>query len=230
MAKHTPVESENNLEFVQETFSKTERILEENKKIIIAVVAAIAIIVGGYIVYSRFYQKPREEKALKQMFVAERYFEQDSFKLALNGDANYPGFLRIIDEYGSTKAGNLAYYYAGISYLHIGEFDNAIKHLKDFSSKDKMIAPLAKGALGDAYLEKGQIDEAIAQYKKAGESDNSFLAPMFLLKAALALEEKNDFQSALSIYETIKQKFPRSAEGRLIDKYIARANTKLGKK
>lgn len=67
-------------------------------------------------------------------FRAQQYFQQDSLALALNGDATNPGFLKIMDKYSGTKAANLAHFYAGAIYLKQGDFANAEKHLKDFST------------------------------------------------------------------------------------------------
>ncbi len=60
------------------------------------------------------------------MFTAEYYFEKDSVDLALFGDGESYGFMDIIDDYGSTSAGNLAKYYSGICYYNKGEYEDAI--------------------------------------------------------------------------------------------------------
>ena len=54
------------------------------------------------------------------------------YQLALEGDANGPGFLDVIDQYGSTRAGNLAKHYAGICYLRLGDLDNAATYLAKY--------------------------------------------------------------------------------------------------
>ena len=77
------------------------------------------------------------------MFKGEQYFAKDSFNLALNGNgADYEGFEAIIDQYGSTSAGNLAKAYAGICYFKMGENEKALDLLKSFSGSDDMILSL----------------------------------------------------------------------------------------
>ncbi|NJK87388.1 MAG: tetratricopeptide repeat protein [Bacteroidales bacterium] len=112
---------------------------------------------------------PAEKDAQNEMFMAEKYFEADSFQLALEGDGSYLGFLDIIDEYSVTKSANLSHYYAGISYLHLGEYEDAIKHLKKFNANDVYISTIAIGAIGDAYQELGELDESVSFYLKAAE-------------------------------------------------------------
>ena len=53
--------------------------------------------------------------------------KKDSMNLALNGDGNIYGFLKIIDKYGSTNAGNLAKFYAGRILIGNGEFEKGLK-------------------------------------------------------------------------------------------------------
>ncbi len=180
----------------------------------------------GFYAVRNYYILPREADASSQMFMAQRYFEKDSLKLALNGDGNYPGFLSIIDEYKWTPASNLAHYYAGICYLKQGKFQDAIDQLKSFSGKDELVAPMAIGAIGDAYMELNQPEKAATEYEKAANlRDNKFTTSLFFMKAAFAYEANKNLDKALELYEKIKKQYPNSTEGQDIDKYIARIKT-----
>ena len=101
--------------------------------------------------------------------IAENLFEKDSFNMALNGDGNAPGFLEIIDKYSSTPSGNLANYYAGICYLHLGDNKNAIKHLEKFSSDDVIFSSMVTANLGDAYMQLGDFKKASSNYQAIPE-------------------------------------------------------------
>ncbi|PKP23683.1 MAG: tetratricopeptide repeat protein [Bacteroidetes bacterium HGW-Bacteroidetes-22] len=216
--------TEDKIVAVEEALGRTEQFIETNQKYIMIVLAAIILVVLGYLGYTKLYIAPREAKAQSEVFMAEKYFESDSLDMALNGDGNYMGFLEIIDNYGSTKTGNLANYYAGMCYLKKGEFQQAIKYLEDFSSDELMVSSMATGAMGDAYLELGNNEKAISCYTKAAENKpNEFTSPVFYMKAGLTYELKGDFDNALKMYETIKTKYPRSLEGRDIEKYIVKA-------
>ncbi|MEI6883893.1 MAG: tetratricopeptide repeat protein [Bacteroidota bacterium] len=216
---------------VEEAFGKTEQFIEKNQKVILIVIGVIIVATLGFFGFKRFYIAPREKEAESQMFMAQKYFEQDSLKKALNGDGQYLGFLAIIDEYGMTKASNLSHYYAGMCYLKLGQFDNAISQLKSFSAGDQVVGPLAKGALGDAYVETNDIKKGIAYYTEAAETGkNEFVSPYFYMKAAMGYTELTDYQGALKMYRKIKEEYPRSNEGRDIDRYIAFAEGKLKEK
>lgn len=212
---------------LEATYTKAEKFVEDHQKNILIVVGAIVVLVGGYFGYNNLYSGPREKEAQAQLFPAQQYFERDSFKLALNGDGNNLGVVRICDDYSSTQAGNLAAYYAGICYLKTGEFQKAIDYLEKFSADDEFVGPIAKGAMGDCYMELGKTNEAIDNYELAAKmKDNDLTTPMFLMKEGIACELKGDFKKALECYNTIKDKYKKSMQAGDIDKYIARAEFK----
>lgn len=231
MSKSKKVDTSDNIELVENALSKTEQFIEDNKRVLTIVIVSLVIVIGGYFGYKKLYIAPMENEAKSQMFVAEQYFEKDSFKLAIKGDGNYLGFLGIIDQYGVTKAGHLAEYYAGISYLHLGQFQDAIDHLTKFNADDKMVAPISLGATGDAYLELHNNEEAVSYYKKAIKKagENKFIAPIYLMKLGFAYELENDYQDALDTYQIIDNEYGKTNEGRNIEKFIRRARFRLGK-
>lgn len=222
--------SEEMLVDVQQAYTRTEHYIDENKKSLTIILGAIVVLITGYFAWTKLYVAPKEVEAQSQMFVAEKYFEKDSFKLAINGDGNYMGFAKIVEDYGVTKSGNLAHYYLGICYLKTGEFEKAIDNLNEFDSKDEILSALAIGAIGDAKMELNNTEEAINFYLKAAkERKNNFTTPIFLMKAALAYESQNNFGNALKIYEEIKADYSTTNEGREIEKYISKAKIVAGK-
>ncbi len=215
--------TESGMENVEHALSKTEQFIEDNQKTLTIIMFAIIIVVGGYWGAKKLYFLPQAQKAQEAMFFAQNYFEKDSFNLALKGDGMNDGFLEIADSYGSTKPGSLAKYYAGVSYLHLGEYENAIEYLSDFSCDDDLLNATAKGALGDAYLESGDVDAAIGCYKDAVSVDNDVISPAYLLKLGLVYENQKEYTDAVDAYSEIKENYSKSTESRSIDKYLVRA-------
>ena len=216
---------------VEDALSKSELFIEKNRNVLLGVLAGIIVVVGGYLAYQQFVVKPLEVEAQSAIFRAERYFEKDSFNLALNGKDKAEGFLSIIENYGGTKTGNLAHYYAGVCYLNLGKYQEAIDQMDQFDADDIMLGAMSLGVKGDATMELGKVDEAIDLYvKAAGKNENSFTTPMFLMKAALAYEGKGDYTKALEAYNKIRTEYFQSSEGREAEKYIARAELMLKQK
>ena len=223
MSENTKDTTEKGIENVEVALNRAEQFIEKNQKILTIIAAAILLVVAVFFLSKRFYFAPKEHEAQAQMFYAEKYFEKDSFKLALNGDGNNLGFVQVIDDYGFTKTANLASYYAGICYLRMGDFQNAINYLEKYSGNDTYVYSVAKGAIGDAYCELGNKEKAVKYYTKAAEhKENTFISPIYLMKAGQLLESLNKYNEALENYETIKLQYPFSAEARQIEKYITR--------
>jgi tetratricopeptide (TPR) repeat protein len=189
-------------------------------------IAAIVIIVavGGFYGYKNFVQQPNEIKAQDAIFKAEEYYRMDSLQKALNGDGLNFGFIKVIDKYGSTKMGNLARFYAGDCFLRTGDYTNAVKHLKDFSTDSKQVQARAYKLLGDAYSELDKNDEAISSYKKAANhftDDNANSAEYLFFAAALA-EKTGKTKEAIDLYKQLKDKYPGTNQSNEADKYLGK--------
>ncbi len=222
MAKNKKDENPQTISNVEQTLTRTEHFLEENYKTLLIVLGVIVALVGLFWL-SKLYLNKRNDEAQSQIYQAEKYLEMDSLKLALNGDGNYLGFLDIAKDYKLTNTGNLAIYCAGICYLHLGQYQDAIDFMNKYSKKDKVIGSLAIGATGDAYMELGDLDKGVAKYVEAADfAKNSFNTPLFLMKAGEIYELTGKFSEALKVYERIESEYPESTEGTTIEKYIAR--------
>jgi tetratricopeptide (TPR) repeat protein len=210
------------IENVEHTLTQTEQFLEQNYKPLLYVLAGAVVLVGIFWLL-RMYTSKQNNEALSQMFMAEQYFSEDSLKLALNGDGNNLGFIDIAKDYKATKSGKLANFYAGACLVHLGQFEEAVDYLNKYSLKDEVLAPQAKGLIGDAKVELGDPAEGIKYYMEAADmAENSFHSPIYLMKAGMLYEGEGNFSEALKIYERIQDNYAESNEGRSIDKYIAR--------
>ncbi len=153
---------------IVEVKDNAQSFVDQNQRLIFGLGIGLIVLVGGYFFYQNLYKAPKEKEAMEQMFKAQEQFERDSFALALtNPGGGYVGFLDIIDSYGGTKASNLANYYAGVSYLNLGQFDDALDYMKSFSPAGHVGPVMKFGVLGDIYSELDQMDNAMSNYKKA---------------------------------------------------------------
>ena len=221
--KVTTSNTQESIEGVQEMYTKTEMFFEKNKKGFAIGAGVIALLIGGFFAYNKFYKEPRELESSNQIWKSEFYFEKDSLDRAINGDDNYMGFDEISKSYNGSKSAELANYYLGISYLKKGEYELAINYLEKTSLEDEIVGAMAKGATGDAYVELGEYEKAIAAFEKAySHSKNIYTTPMFLKKVGLVYEEVGKKDKALESYKRIKDDYPTSAEASDIEKYMAR--------
>ena len=217
---------------LDETASKTEDWVARNQKIIIGLVAGVAIFTVGYLAYQKFIATPKQDEAANEMFVAQQNFQKatdgvasDSlYKLSLNGSEGKFGFVKIADEYSGTDAGNLANYYAGMAYLNTGKYAEAIDFLSKFNSEDIVLNAMAKGAIGDAYSQQNKPKEALENYVKAAEvNKNDFTTPRFLLKAGKTALVLGNKEEALKYFTDIKDNYDATPEAASVDVLIGLA-------
>ena len=217
---------------LDETASKTELFVEKNQKFIFIIIGLVAAVVLGYLGYKEFIAKPKQLEAMNDMFQAQKYFdeavngvEKDSlFNLALNGGEGKFGMLDIIEEYKGTQAANLATYYAGTAYLRLKDYKNAVEYLSDFSSDDEILGPLAKGNIGDAFVQLNQPEDALGYYEKAIEMrDNEYTTPMYLYKAGAIALDIGKADKALTYFKRIKEDYANSTEAATVEVFIGKA-------
>ena len=212
-------------EEVIETMHKAEAFFVKNKNPLIYGLVGIVVVVGGFFAYREFVSKPKNQEAAAQMFQAQNYFAKDSFRLALYGDGTLTGagFEQITEDYGSTEAGNLANFCAGVCCLQIGEYEKGIGFLERFKSDDEILAPRALSNIGDCYVETEDFEQALKYFLKAARLKENNLAAKYLMKATAIHEKNGNYAEALKLYEEIKTKYNDSPEAQEIDKYIEHA-------
>ena len=212
-------------EVLAEKLEGLEHWVERNPAVVISIVAALVLVIGGYFGY-RYYIDGQDEQAQREMFQAVRYFEADSLDLAMKGDGNNLGFEQVIEDYGMTDAGNLANYYAGVICLKQGKFPLAIYYFEDFKSNDLLVQARAYSLAGDAYMEQKDFENAAKFYKQAGDHEsNKYLTPVYVMKEALAYEKLNQNGKAIQAYDRIINEFWDSNEYQNARKFKARLET-----
>ena len=227
MAKKETKKSEQNElienpEVIADKLVPGEDFLKSNSKILAGILAVAVVLIGG-VLFFQYNTQQQNEKAQAEMFQAVYFFEQDSVDFALNGDGINKGFLTIIEDYPRTDAANLSHFYTGSIYLSQKKFEDALTHLEEFSSDDYLVQAKAYSLIGDANLELGKTEEAIAQYTKAARTnENKFMSPKYLAKLAVAQEEAGKVEDAIKTYTEIEEKYYESFEFAVARKHKAR--------
>lgn len=206
---------------VEDIRFKASNTLEKNQKTIGIIVGLIVLLIGGFFGYKYLVQEPKENDAKSSLFHAEKYFGIDSFNLALNGDGLNDGFLKIISNYGGTKSGNLAHYYAGICYLNLGQPQEAINMLEKFDGKGTDFAQAKLGLIASAHYELGDENKALEMYQKALALPSSIFTPQYLRATSILLFKQGKVEEAIAQEKKIKQEFTSSLEFRDVEKYLA---------
>jgi tetratricopeptide (TPR) repeat protein len=218
------------LNTLEETATKSEKWIETNSKPLFSALVAIVVLFLCFLGYTKYVSQPNELEAANELAFPRKFYDQASkagvgidslLMLGLEGaDGNY-GFLDIAASYSGTSAGNLANYYAGVSYLEMKQYDKAIEYLENFDSEDEMLGPVALGAVGDAFADINQAEQALEYYEKAAKKkNNDFTAPLFLYKAGMTAMQLEEFDKAATLFTKIKENYPTSAEAKDVEKFI----------
>ena len=214
--KNNPAQEKNAFDNLMEKY-------EQNKKRINTITTIVLVVVLAGIAYVKLMREPRIEKAATTIAWAQRMFEQDSLDKALNGDMANPGFLKVQKKYSGTPTGNLANHYIGVCYLHKGEFNNAIKYLKEYSGNGTSLQYVNWGALGDAYMETGNTEKGIEYYKKAsGNKEDKVITPIYLYRLGVVYEMSGNIDEAAKAYASIRDDYSRSTQAQDIERHLAR--------
>lgn len=224
---------------VNDTLAKSEAFFIKYKKQVITAIVAVVVVVGGTFAYIYGYSKPREDKAQECLgIVMQKYAATQDFEHALKGEGQTIGLEKIVSKYGSTDAGNVAKYYAGIALYKTGKTKDAIKYLEDFSTQgDATISYKALDALANAYAADKQIDKSIETFKKAAKAtDIPALCSESMFNAAIILMSQNKNDEALKICQEIKDNYPsaplcsrQQQNGVVLDAVIDKYIEKLSK-
>lgn len=207
---------------------KVEGFFEKNKKAF-AILGGIILLIAAMAVGYNYWTKNQEKEAQAAMFDAVYSFEADSLSAALKGQGGSDGLLAVADNYGSTKAGNLANLYAGIALMKENKFQDAITRLEKFSANDDVLQPRAFTLIGDAYLELGKNDDAIKYYDKAADyKPNKFATPGYMMKLANAYQVAKKNNDASEVYADLIEKYPSSVEAMLAKKYKSKLEGEIG--
>lgn len=208
---------------------------EDYQKPITYIGSLVIILFAGWLIYKYMIVQPKIEKADKEVFVTQKYFTEftnasDSAKImlatkVLNGDGVNPGALKIINHYSGTPAANLCEYYAGTCYLQLGQFEKAIKFLKEFDANGAtQIESRALGMIGDANAELNKNNDALDYYKKAANVNekDDYTSSEFLFRAALFAQSIGKTKEAIDLFKKIKTDYPSTEKANDVDRYLAR--------
>lgn len=216
---------------LDETANKSEQWIEKNSNWLLYGLVGVVAIILSVMAYNKFIRQPKQIEASNELAFPRKHFDDallasgqkaDSlFNLGLKGADGKYGFIDIADNFGGTNAGNLANYYAGISYLKMKKYQEAIDHLAKFDSDDELLGPTSLGAIGDAYADANEPGKALDFYEQAAnKKDNEFTTPLFLLKAGQTAISLEKYSKAESFFERIEKDFPLSEQARDAKKYL----------
>jgi len=126
-------------------------------------------------------------------------------------DANKK-FLAVAAQYGRTKSGQMAEYYAALSEFQLKQYADAEKNLSQvISGGDENLTSLAKYQLAGVYQQENKGSQAVDLLKQLSDKP-SIMVPKAMSMLALAdYYRKTDPAQAAKLYNQVKQEYPAAA-------------------
>ncbi len=197
--------------------------LEKNTKIVSYV--AFGLIAAAVIIF--LWSKNRadsNEKATAMLAKVTPYYDQGNYDLALNGvpREGTQGLQAIVDEHGSTDAGQIAKLYLANSYYALKNYDKALEYYDDISVSDRMVTASAIAGVAACYEVKGDLNKAASYFEKAASKNMTLMqAPQNLQRSAVDYAAVGKKEKAVELLQTLKKEFPESSFAREADRFIA---------
>lgn len=220
-------------EQVQENENFVTKVLSffnKYQNIIYGVIIGILLIILAIIAFNRFYLQKKNAEASAQIVQPIQWLmrgDTASLNLALEGDGENDGFLDIASNYKITKTANTANYYAGLTYLKLGQKEDALEYLLKFKKKEDVLWYACQATIGDLYDEQNDESKAISYYEKAVKGKDPFFTPIALFKLGQMYERQGDWKKALAAYETIEKDFYTEYNRMSIAQYVERAKSNV---
>ncbi|MCL4522544.1 MAG: tetratricopeptide repeat protein [Acidobacteria bacterium] len=193
----------------------------------------MAWIVGGTVLFIvlavfgwRFYSEQQTVKATAALDEAMKTF---SARIRAAGEPEEPGeityvedkfkymdaakkFAAVADKYSLTRPGQTARYYAGLSYVEVGNFAEAKKWLSQVESgRDAEMAALARFQLAKVSAQTGADAEAVKLYQALIAKPTLMMPKQVSMMALADYYAQKNSSEAVKLYTQIKAEFPDTA-------------------
>jgi len=184
---------------------------ENKKKVYIVVGIFLAVSAAIFLYISN--QNAKNEEAETKLSAVIALYEQGKYPESINGDpaAGIIGLAQIVNDYGSTNSGETAKLYLGNCYFNIKDYDNALKQFEDYSGSNDIIKASCLSGIGAIHEAKGDMKKAAEYFMKAAEVNKDIVINQEnLFYAIRAYTNAGDKENAKKVFETLKEKYPKS--------------------
>jgi len=189
--------------------------MAHNQKYLVGALVALVAIGAGLFWWSQ-QKKADNERASTYLTRVLSYYMMGDYRHAIDGDATRKvqgeqvfGLKYIVDQYGSTEAGNKAALLLGNSYYNLGNVDSASRAYDNASSDYPVVRAQIDAARAAILENKGNKEEAAKLFESAAKRDiNNPLNADYTLSAARDLQQAGKKDEAISLYKEVLEKFP----------------------
>jgi predicted negative regulator of RcsB-dependent stress response len=173
------------------------------------IVLVVIIIVIGFFMYSFNAQKTATHLA----YDAYNTYYNDYQRSLIADQERYEKSLNLFTRAYETKKSPRDLLYIASCYYDLGRYDDALKTLKDFTTRyanEKSLLPIAYMKLAQVYQRKGYTDEALKTLDSFSRFTSDTFKDFALMESGRILEKEGKIEEAKKKFNEITTRFPHS--------------------
>ncbi len=240
MSQKEQPESRTAIDDINDSLTKAEQRVQNNKKLIMWACIAVAVVVIATLLFIYAYLRPSRNAADTQYGLASNMaanYEMSAPMLDSAATAQQLDAVTKAFEEAATRShdgGNNAKIMSAIYEFKKGDYNKALTYLNDYDKKDAIIAALSECLKGDCYVNLDKFPEAIECFSKAADlsDENPMVAPYAMMKEATVQRHLKNYSAEAELYEQITTKYPEYGVSinTNIENYLERAKADAAKK
>ena len=207
-------------------YARAWQFFDQNSGLVYGALAGLVVLVlaiAGYL----YYQNQQAQAAEQALAPVQSTYAAGNYQAALGAGEGQAGLLEIIDEYGSTPAGNLARLLAANAYFQMEQYDRALGVLEEYEAGENLYGAGARALEAAIYESQGDYEAAAQRYLDAAELyPTEQTAPQYLISAGRNFETAGSYDEALAAYRRVEEEYPDADAVEEVPRYIARARAK----
>ena len=205
------------------TYVKATSFYEQNKRYLNIGVTALVVLIIGTVFYVNN-RNANNEKASTALGEIYQYYDKAQYQVAIDGipERNVSGLQSIVDNYGSTPAGELARFYLANALFQLERYDEALDMFDEFDpGGDQLLTVSRLSGIAGCHEGLGNFEEAAEFFEKAATDYSDDLnAAENMNNAARNFARAGDKERALALYRKLKKQYPTTSFGREAERYI----------
>ena len=199
-------------EEVQEKLSTLRDTLQQRQSFVLKIGIGIIVIVAAVIIFLA-YSYNAGTKAKKIEYEAYNMFYSREPQQTANREEHYRKALGSFQKAYDTKQSPFSLYYIAACYYELGQYDESLKTLKDFSRKyshEEKFLPLAYRKMAAIYMRKGDAAETRKTLDALYSLKTDIYKDFALMEYGRLLEKEGKPAEARKKYEELVTRFPAS--------------------
>lgn len=210
--KRIPKRTDTPEEEVQEKLSSLKDTLQQRQSFTIKIAIGVLIVIVAVVTYLAYsYHAKSQAKALEYE-AYNIYYSRAGLQTA-SKEEQYKKALEAFQRAYDKKQSPFSLYYIAACHYELGQFDEALKTLKDFAGKygnEEKFLPLAYRKMATIYMKKGDIPETKKTLDALYALRTDIYKDFALMEYGRLLEREGKTDEARKRYEELTIRFPSS--------------------